>query len=94
MKTLKLSRDPHFVKKLIDVIGPYLNPPDQVLVLCGDETSRIQVLDRTRLGLLLKKGSCGMMMHDYVRPGTTIVFSALELLQGRVIRLCQQRHRH
>lgn len=94
VKTFKLSRDPHFVEKLIDVVGLYLNPPEQALVLCCDEKSQIQALDRTQPGLPLKKGRCGTMTHDYVRHGTTTLFSALELLKGRVISLCQQRHRH
>jgi transposase len=94
VKTFKLSRDPRFVEKLIDVVGLYLNPPDHALVLCCDEKTQIQALDRTQPGLPLKKGRCGTMTHDYVRHGTTTLFSALELLEGRVIGLCQKRHRH
>lgn len=94
VKTFKLSRDPHFVEKLIDVVGLYLNPPERALVLCCDEKSQIQALDRTQPGLPLKKGRCGTMTHDYVRHGTTTLFSALELLEGRVIGMCQKRHRH
>jgi transposase len=94
IKTFKLSRDPHFVEKLVDVVGLYLNPPDHALVLCCDEKSQIQALDRTQPGLPLKKGRCGTMTHDYVRHGTTTLFSALEVLEGRVIGMCQPRHRH
>jgi transposase len=94
VKTFKLSRDPHFIEKLVDVVGLYLNPPDHALVLCCDEKSQIQALDRTQPGLPLKKGRCGTMTHDYVRHGTTTLFSALEVLEGRVIGMCQPRHRH
>lgn len=94
VKTFKLSRDPQFIEKLVDVVGLYLNPPEHALVLCCDEKSQIQALDRTQPGLPLKKGRCGTMTHDYVRHGTTTLFSALELLEGRVIGLCQKRHRH
>lgn len=94
IKTFKLSRDPQFIEKLVDVVGLYLNPPDHALVLCCDEKSQIQALDRTQPGLPLKKGRCGTMTHDYVRHGTTTLFTALELLEGRVIGLCQKRHRH
>jgi len=94
VKTFKLSRDPQFIEKLVDVVGLYLNPPEHALVLCCDEKSQIQALDRTQPGLPLKKGRCGTMTHDYVRHGTTTLFSALELLEGRVIGMCQKRHRH
>lgn len=94
VKTFKLSRDPQFIEKLVDVVGLYLDPPEHALVLCCDEKSQIQALDRTQPGLPLKKGRCGTMTHDYVRHGTTTLFSALELLEGRVIGLCQKRHRH
>jgi transposase len=93
-KTFKLSRDPRFLEKLTDVIGLYLNPPDQAIVLCVDEKSQIQALNRTQPGLPLKKGRCGTMTHDYKRNGTTTLFAALELLQGKVIGHCYQRHRH
>ncbi len=93
-KTFKLSRDPRFVEKLTDVIGLYLNPPEHALVLCVDEKSQIQALDRTQPGLPLKKGRCGTMTHDYKRNGTTTLFAALELLEGKVIGQCYQRHRH
>ena len=85
VKTFKLSRDPKFVEKLTDVIGLYLNPPDHALVLCVDEKSQIQALDRTQPGLPLKKGRCGTMTHDYKRNGTTTLFAAIELLEGKVI---------
>jgi len=90
----KLSRDPRFLEKLTDVVGLYLNPPQQALVLCVDEKSQIPALDRTQPGLPLKKGRCGTMTHDYKRHGTTTLFAALEVLQGRVIGQCYERHRH
>ena len=93
-KTFKLSRDPRFLEKMTDVIGLYLNPPDQAIVLCVDEKSQIQALDRTQPGLPLKKGRCGTMTHDYKRNGTTTLFAALELLHGKVIGDCYKRHRH
>lgn len=93
-KTFKLSRDPKFVEKLTDVVGLYLNPPDQAIVLCVDEKSQIQALNRTQPGLPLKKGRCGTMTHDYKRNGTTTLFAALDLLQGKVIGDCYKRHRH
>ncbi len=94
VKTFKLSRDPKFLEKLTDVVGLYLNPPQQAIVLCVDEKSQIQALDRTQPGLPLKKGRCGTMTHDYKRNGTTSLFAALEVLQGRVIGQCYARHRH
>jgi transposase len=94
VKRFKLSRDPQFLEKLTDVVGLYLNPPQQALVLCVDEKSQIQALDRTQPGLPLKKGRCGTLTHDYKRHGTTTLFAALELLQGRVIGQCFARHRH
>ncbi|MGH7887974.1 MAG: IS630 family transposase [Candidatus Binatia bacterium] len=93
-KTFKLSRDKHFVEKLYDVVGLYLNPPDKALVLCVDEKSQIQALDRTQPGLPIKKGRCGTMTHDYVRNGTTTLFAALNMLDGKVIGDCMPRHRH
>ena len=90
----KLSRDINFLEKLTDVVGLYLNPPDKALVLCIDEKSQIQALDRTQPGLPLKKGRCGTFTHDYVRHGTTTLFAALEILQGKVIGQCFPRHRH
>jgi transposase len=93
-RTFKLSRDPHFLEKLTDVVGLYLNPPQQAMVLCVDEKSQIQALDRTQPGLPLKKGRCGTMTHDYKRNGTTTLFAALSLLDGKVIGQCVPRHRH
>src|SRR5580692_5731791 len=93
-KTFKLSRDPRFLEKLTDVVGLCLNPPDKAIVLCVDEKSQIQALDRTQPGLPLKKGRCGTMTHDYKRNGTTTLFAALDLLQGKVIGDFHKRHRH
>ena len=94
VKRFKLSRDPQFLEKLTDVVGLYLNPPQQAMVICVDEKSQIQALDRTQPGLPLKKGRCGTMTHDYKRHGTTTLFAALEVLQGRVIGQCFERHRN
>jgi transposase len=94
VKTFKLSSDKHFVEKLTDVVGLYLNPPDKALVLCVDEKSQIQALDRTQPGLPMKKGRCGTMTHDYKRNGTTTLFAALSMLDGKVIGDCMARHRH
>jgi transposase len=94
VKTFKISRDKYFVEKLYDVVGLYLNPPDHSLVLCVDEKSQIQALDRTQPGLPMKKGRCGTMTHDYRRNGTTTLFAALSLLDGTVIGDCMPRHRH
>jgi transposase len=94
IETFKLSRDPKFVDKLLDVVGLYLNPPEHALVLCCDEKSQIQALDRTQPGLPLKKGRCGTMTHDYKRNGTTTLFAALSMLDGKVIGDCMPRHRH
>jgi len=94
VRTFKLSRDKQFVEKLTDVVGLYLNPPDKALVLCVDEKSQIQALDRTQPGLPLKPGRCGTMTHDYLRHGTTTLFAALDVLHGTVIGGCFDRHRH
>src|SRR5216110_1915704 len=93
-RTFKLSRDPKFIEKLTDVVGLYLNPPQKGIVLCVDERSQIQALDRTQPGLPLKKGRCGTMTHDYKRNGTTTLFAALNVLDGKVIGECHGRHRH
>jgi transposase len=93
-ETFKLSRDKQFVEKLADVVGLYLNPPEKALVLCFDEKSQIQALDRTQPGLPMKKGRCGTMTHDYKRHGTTTLFAALNVLDGTVIGECMPRHRH
>lgn len=94
VKTFKLSRDKHFIEKLYDVVGLYMNPPDKSLVLCVDEKSQIQALDRTQPSLPLKRGRCGTMTHDYKRHGTTTLFAALSMLDGKVIGDCMPRHRH
>jgi transposase len=93
-KGFKLSRDPRFLEKLTDVVGLYLNPPTKALVLCVDEKSQIQALDRTQPGLPLKQGRCGTMTHDYKRNGTTTLFAALEVAEGKVVGQCYARHRH
>ena len=93
-KTFQLSRDPQFVEKLQDVVGLYLNPPEKALVLCVDEKSQIQALDRTQPGLPMKPGRCGTFTHDYKRHGTTTLFAALNVLDGKVIGDCMPRHRH
>jgi len=94
VRTFKLSRDPHFIEKLIDVVGLYLRPPEHALVLSVDEKSQIQALDRTQPSLPLKKGRCGTMTHDYKRNGTTTLFAALETASGKLIGQCMPRHRH
>jgi len=93
-ETFKLSRDPKFLEKMTDVVGLYLNPPQQAIVLCVDEKSQIQALDRTQPGLPIKKGRCGTMTHDYKRNGTTTLFAALETIEGKVVGECHERHRH
>ena len=93
-KTFKLSRDANFVPKLVDVVGIYLSPPQNAIVLCVDEKSQIQALDRTQPGLPMKKRRCGTWTHDYVRNGTTTLFAALEAATGRVTGECYNRHRH
>lgn len=94
VRTFKVSNDRQFVEKLVDVVGLYLNPPEKALVLCADEKSQIQALDRTQPGLPLKKGRCGTMTHDYKRNGTTTLFAAIELAAGQLIGTCMPRHRH
>jgi len=93
-RTFKVSNDPEFAEKLLDVVGLYLNPPEHALVLCADEKSQIQALDRTQKSLPLFPGRCGTLTHDYKRNGTTSLFAAMDLLEGRVIGTCMQRHRH
>jgi transposase len=92
--TFKLSKDPEFVDKLTDIVGLYMNPPDKAVVICVDEKSQIQALDRTQPGLPMKRGRCGTMTHDYKRHGTTSLFAALNVLDGTVIGNCYERHRH
>jgi transposase len=93
-RTFKLSNDPNFESKLIDVVGLYLNPPEHAIVLSVDEKSQIQALDRTQPGLPIKKGRCGTMTHDYKRNGTTTLFAAMDTLEGKVLSSCMPRHRH
>jgi len=93
-KTFKLSKDKRFVEKLTDVVGVYLNPPDKAVVLCVDEKTQVQALDRTQPGLPMKKGRCGTMTHDYKRNGTTCLFAAMNVLEGTVLGSCYPRHRH
>ena len=92
--TFKISNDPQFAEKLEDVVGLYLNPPEHALVLCVDEKSQIQALDRTQPGLPLKRGRGASMTHDYKRNGTATLFAALNAANGEVFGLCQERHRH
>jgi len=94
VQTFKMSRDKALRQKLEDIVGLYLNPPDKALVLCVDEKTQIQALDRTQPGLPLKRGRCGTMTHDYKRNGTTNLFAALNLLDGKVIGSCMSHHRH
>lgn len=94
IRTFKISRDRRFVEKLTDVVGLYLNPPDKALVLCVDEKTQIQALNRTQPSLPMKKGRCGTMTHDYKRNGITTLFAALNVLDGTVIGSCMPRHRH
>jgi transposase len=94
LRTFKLSNDPDFIKKLEDVIGLYMSPPEHALVLCIDEKSQIQALDRTQPGLPMKKGRSGTMTHDYKRNGTTTLFAALDVLKGDVIGRCMPQHHH
>src|SRR5213596_767970 len=93
-RTSRLSRDAKFLEKLTDVVGLYLNPPQKAVVLCLDEKSQIQALDRTQPGLPMKKGRLGTRTHDYKRNGTTTLFAALSMLDGKVIGDCMPRHRH
>ena len=94
VETFKLSKDPEFVEKLTDIVGLYMNPPDKAAVICVDEKSQIQALDRTQPGLPIKRGRCGTMTHYYKRHGTTSLFAALNVLDGTVIGNCYEHHRH
>lgn len=94
VRTFKISNDPKFVEKLVDVVGLYLDPPEHALVLSVDEKSQIQALDRTQPGLPIKKGRCGTLTHDYKRYGTTTLFAAIDMKEGHVISECMPRHRH
>jgi putative transposase len=93
-KSFKLSTDPFFVEKVRDIVGLYLNPPDNALVLCVDEKSQIQALERTQPVLPMGLGYVEGVTHDYYRHGTTTLFAALDTLDGKVITLCKPRHRH
>jgi transposase len=94
IRTFKLSNDKQFIEKVVDVVGLYLNPPEHALVLCVDEKTQIQALDRTQPSLPLKKGRCGTMTHDYKRNGTTTLFAALNVAEGKLIGRCMSKHRH
>lgn len=94
VKSFKLSNDPAFEEKLIDVVGLYLNPPEKAIVLCMDEKSSVQALDRTQPSLPIKKGRAQTMTHDYKRHGTTTLFAALDVATGTVIGSCLPKHRH
>src|SRR6202023_1246425 len=94
VETFKLSNDPRFAEKSEDIVGLYLNPPEHALVLSLDEKSQIQALDRTQPGLPMKKGRGATMTHDDKRHGTTTMFAALDILEGKVIGRCMQRPRH
>lgn len=94
VRGFKVSRDPLFAEKLEDIVGLYMSPPEHALVLCCDEKSQVQALDRTQPGLPLKKGRAETMTHDYKRNGTTTLFAALNVLDGQVIGQCQSRHTH
>ena len=94
VRGFKVSRDPKFADKLEDIVGLYMSPPERALVLCCDEKTQVQALDRTQPGLPMKKGRAATMTHDYKRNGTTTLFAALNVLDGQVIGQCQQRHTH
>jgi len=94
VRTFTVSNDPHFAEKLEDIVGLYLNPPENALVFSADEKSQIQALDRTQPGLPIKKGRAGTMTHDDKRNGTTTLFATLCTLTGHVISTCMPRHRH
>ena len=94
VRTFKISKDPDFVAKLTDVVGLYMNPPDNAAVLCVDEKTMIQALDRTQPGLPIKPGKAGTMTHDYKRNGTVDLYAVLDILSGEVVGQCTSRHRH
>ena len=94
VQTFKLSNDPKFVEKLNDIVGLYLSPPEHAIVLSCDEKSQIQALDRTQPSLPMKRGRAGTMTHDYKRGGTTSLFAAMNVLDGKIISQCHKRHRH
>jgi transposase len=94
VRQFKVSRDPKFIEKLEDIVGLYMSPPEHALVLCCDEKSQVQALDRTQPGLPMKPGRAATMTHDYKRNGTTTLFAAMNTLDGSIIARCEQRHRH
>jgi transposase len=94
IRTFKRSNDPAFAEKVEDIVGLYMDPPAHAVVLSIDEKSQIQALDRTQPGLPLKPGKCGTMTHDYKRNGTTTLFAALDVLEGKVVGRCMSHHRH
>jgi transposase len=94
VESFKISKDKHFAEKLEAIVGLYLDPPEHAIVMCVDEKSQIQALDRTQPGLPLKQGRCGTMTHDYKRNGTATLFAALNVADGTVISMCDDRHRH
>ena len=94
VKTFKVSNDPHFAEKMVDVVGLYLDPPEHAMVLCVDEKTQIQALDRTQKSLPIYPGRLGTLTHDYKRNGTTTLFAALDVVDGLVLADCMPRHRH
>jgi transposase len=94
VRTFKVSNDPLFAEKLEDVVGLYISPPEHALVLSCDEKTQIQALDRTQKGLPIHKGRCDTMTHDYKRNGTTTLFAAIDMMEGKVIGTCMDKHRH
>ena len=94
VESFKLSNDPQFEEKLVDVVGLYLDPPEHAIVLSVDEKSQIQALDRTQPGLPMKKGRCGTLTHDYKRNGTTTLFAAMNVLDGSILSDTMAQHRH
>lgn len=93
VETFKLSKDPLFIEKVRDIVGLYLNPPEKALVLCADEKSQVQALDRTQPLLPMRPGQVERRTHDYVRHGTTSLFAALDFKSGKIIGRCHRRHR-
>jgi hypothetical protein len=94
IESFKISKDKHFAGKLEDIVGLYLNPPEHAIVMCVDEKGQIHALDRTQPGLPLKKGPSRTMTRDYKRHSTTTLFAALNVADGTVISMCDDRHRH
>src|SRR6202162_1019679 len=92
-ETFQLSKDPLFIEKVRDIVGLYLHPPDKALVLCVDEKTQIQALDRSQPLLPMRPGQAERRTHDYVRHGTTSLFAALDVASGKVIGECHRRHR-